>query len=100
MPNDRHATHSHGARSGAWDPDAPFDRRDRETALGLVIQTFVGAAHLAKESDRSLAELREMVTSPGGTTQAALEVLMAPDGLQPLLDRAIAAAARRSRDLA
>jgi len=40
------------------------------------------------------------VTSPNGTTAAALEVLMAPDGMQPLMDRAVAAAARRSRELA
>jgi pyrroline-5-carboxylate reductase len=40
------------------------------------------------------------VTSPNGTTQAALEVLMAEDGIQPLFDRAIAAATARSRELA
>ncbi|MFQ5959448.1 MAG: pyrroline-5-carboxylate reductase dimerization domain-containing protein, partial [Alphaproteobacteria bacterium] len=40
------------------------------------------------------------VTSPGGTTQAALEVLMGEDGLQPLLSRAVARAAERSRELA
>jgi pyrroline-5-carboxylate reductase len=44
--------------------------------------------------------LRQNVTSPGGTTAAALEVLMANDGLAPLMARAIAAAARRSRELA
>jgi pyrroline-5-carboxylate reductase len=47
---------------------------DRETALQLVIQTFLGAACLAKDSDKSLSELREMVTSPGGTTAAGLAV--------------------------
>jgi pyrroline-5-carboxylate reductase len=40
------------------------------------------------------------VTSPGGTTRAALDVLMAPDGLEPLITRAVLAAARRSRELA
>jgi pyrroline-5-carboxylate reductase len=40
------------------------------------------------------------VTSPGGTTAAALDVLMADDGLQPLMNRAIEAATRRSRELA
>jgi len=40
------------------------------------------------------------VTSPGGTTLEALKVLMAADGLQPIFDRAIAAATRRSRELA
>ena len=51
-------------------------------------------------SPDSAAQLRTNVTSPGGTTAAALEVLMAPDGLGPLLERAVAAAARRSRELA
>jgi pyrroline-5-carboxylate reductase len=46
------------------------------------------------------ARLRESVTSPGGTTRAALDVMMAPDGLQTLLTRAVLAAARRSRELA
>jgi pyrroline-5-carboxylate reductase len=44
--------------------------------------------------------LRENVTSPGGTTRAALDVLMADDGMLRLLDRAVAAATRRSRELA
>ena len=48
----------------------------------------------------SAAQLRANVTSPGGTTAAALEVLMAADGLAPLMERAVAAAARRSRELA
>jgi len=43
--------------------------------------------------------LRERVTSPGGTTAAALEVLMGEDGLDGLLQRAVAAATRRSREL-
>jgi pyrroline-5-carboxylate reductase len=51
-------------------------------------------------SDDPPETLRANVTSPGGTTQKALEVLMAKDGLQPLFDRAIAAAAERSRELA
>jgi pyrroline-5-carboxylate reductase len=44
--------------------------------------------------------LRQNVTSPGGTTAAALEVLMARDGMQPLLTSAVAAATQRSKDLA
>jgi pyrroline-5-carboxylate reductase len=44
--------------------------------------------------------LRENVTSPGGTTAAALKVLMAKSGLDPLLKKAVAAATRRSRELA
>jgi pyrroline-5-carboxylate reductase len=46
------------------------------------------------------ATLRENVTSPGGTTAAALEVLMGPDGMQSLLTRAVAAATQRSKELA
>jgi pyrroline-5-carboxylate reductase len=44
--------------------------------------------------------LRNEVTSPGGTTEAALKVLMATDGLEPLLRKALAAAAARGRKLA
>jgi pyrroline-5-carboxylate reductase len=51
-------------------------------------------------SDVDAATLRQNVTSPGGTTAAALEVLMGPEGLERLLTRAIEAATRRSRDLA
>jgi pyrroline-5-carboxylate reductase len=55
---------------------------------------------LARLSDDSPARLRENVTSPGGTTRAALDVLMAKDGLAPLIKRAVFAAATRSRELA
>jgi pyrroline-5-carboxylate reductase len=44
--------------------------------------------------------LRQNVTSPGGTTAAALEVLMGNDGVPPLMTRAVAAAARRGKELA
>jgi pyrroline-5-carboxylate reductase len=44
--------------------------------------------------------LRQNVTSPGGTTAAALAILMADDGMQPLFDRAIAAARQRAEELA
>jgi len=71
-----------------------------DLAMRLARQTVVGAAALAEQSDEAAATLRQNVTSPGGTTQAALEVLMAQDGMQPLFDRALAAAARRSRELA
>jgi pyrroline-5-carboxylate reductase len=46
------------------------------------------------------ATLRQNVTSPGGTTAAALGVLMAKDGLDPLMQAAVAAATKRSRELA
>ncbi len=71
-----------------------------EVAGRLALATVAGAGQLAMHGGESPAQLRKNVTSPGGTTQAALEVLMAKDGLQPLVTRAVAAAARRSRELA
>ena len=68
--------------------------------MRLARATVVGAGELAFQSDDTAAQLRTNVTSPGGTTAAALEVLMAADGLEPLMERAVAAAARRSRELA
>ncbi len=73
---------------------------DAELALGLARATVRGSGELAHLSDQGAAQLRRNVTSPGGTTEAALEVLMAEDGLKPLISRAIAAATRRSRELA
>ncbi|MGC2202411.1 MAG: pyrroline-5-carboxylate reductase [Stellaceae bacterium] len=69
-------------------------------ALQLARSTVAGSGELARLSDESPAQLREDVTSPGGTTRAALDVLMAPDGLERLIKRAVAAAAARSRELA
>lgn len=71
----------------------------REAAGVLARATISGAAALMAQSGAEPAELRRQVTSPGGTTQAALEVLMGPDGLTPLLERAVAAAVARSRAL-
>ena len=71
-----------------------------ETAARLARQTIVGAGALLEAADEDPATLRRNVTSPGGTTAAALAVLMADDGLQPLISKALAAAARRSRELA
>ena len=71
-----------------------------ELATRLARATVAGAGELLHRSDESAAQLRVNVTSPKGTTQAALDVLMASDGLQPLVTRAVAAAARRSRELA
>ena len=71
-----------------------------ELAMRLARATVCGAGALADGSDEPAGALRRNVTSPGGTTEAALEVLMAGDGLEPLLGRAVAAAARRSRELA
>ena len=69
-------------------------------SLDLARATVAGAGELARRSDETAAVLRQRVTSPGGTTQAALEVLMAEHGLAPLLRDAVEAAAARSRELA
>jgi pyrroline-5-carboxylate reductase len=66
----------------------------------LARQTVAGSGALLAASSESAAELRKAVTSPGGTTQAALEVLMASDGMPKAFSKAIAAATRRSRELA
>ena len=72
----------------------------RELAERLALATVAGSGQLALRGDDPPAQLRKNVTSPGGTTQAALEVLMAGDGLQALMTRAVEAAAKRSRELA
>jgi pyrroline-5-carboxylate reductase len=66
----------------------------------LARATVAGSGELLHRSPEEAATLRKNVTSPGGTTAAALDVLMAADGLAPLMEKAIAAATRRSRDLA
>jgi pyrroline-5-carboxylate reductase len=71
-----------------------------ELATKLARETVAGSGELLHRSDLDSATLRQNVTSPGGTTAAALEVLMAKDGLQPLMIRAIAAATKRSKELA
>jgi pyrroline-5-carboxylate reductase len=71
-----------------------------ELATKLARETVAGSGELLRRSSADSAMLRQNVTSPGGTTAAALEVLMGPDGLQSLLTRAVAAATRRSRQLA
>jgi pyrroline-5-carboxylate reductase len=69
-------------------------------ATRLARETVAGSGELLHRSELASATLRQNVTSPGGTTAAALEVLMGKDGLQPLLTRAVAAATRRSKELA
>jgi pyrroline-5-carboxylate reductase len=69
-------------------------------ATQLARATVAGSAALAALSPEAAAQLREAVTSPGGTTRAALDVLMASDGLETLLTRAVLAATQRSRELA
>ena len=70
-----------------------------ETARALVLQTILGAARMLSESGEPAAVLRQRVTSPGGTTQAAIESFEA-GGFRQLVDRAIDAATRRGRELA
>lgn len=82
------------AAAGASEGLAP------ELALHLARATVAGAGALAEAADETPDQLRVNVTSPGGTTAAALEVLMDPqEGFPPLLKRAVKAAADRSREL-
>ena len=71
-----------------------------ELATKLARETVAGSGELLHRSEQDSATLRQNVTSPGGTTAAALEVLMGRDGMQPLMIRAIAAATKRSKELA
>lgn len=71
-----------------------------ELATKLARDTVSGSGELLHRSDLDSATLRKNVTSPGGTTAAALNVLMADDGMQPLMTRAVAAATARSKELA
>ena len=70
-----------------------------EVAKALARATMAGAAALMDASGEEPAELRRQVTSPNGTTEAALKVLMADEGLGPLMRKAVAAATNRSREL-
>ena len=72
---------------------------DADQSMQLARQTVVGAAALLQAEALPAAQLRENVTSPNGTTAAALSVLMGPDGLEQLMDRAVTAARRRSEEL-
>jgi pyrroline-5-carboxylate reductase len=66
----------------------------------LARETVAGSGELLHRSADPAATLRQNVTSPGGTTAAALGVLMASDGLDPLMTKAVAAATRRGKELA
>ena len=69
-------------------------------ATKLARETVAGSGELLHRSEVAAATLRQNVTSPGGTTAAALEVLMGQDGLEQLMTRAVAAATARSKQLA
>ncbi|MSO93135.1 MAG: pyrroline-5-carboxylate reductase [Rhodospirillales bacterium] len=71
-----------------------------DLAKRLARATVAGAGELLHRAPEPAEVLRKNVTSPGGTTAAALEVLMGDDGLKALLRKAVAAATRRSRELA
>ena len=74
---------------------------DPDVAMRLARETVSGAGELMRRSDENASTLRQNVTSPGGTTAAALSVLMADDdGMQKIFDRAIMAAKNRSEELA
>jgi len=71
-----------------------------DLAARLACATVAGSGELLHRSSVDAATLRQNVTSPGGTTAAALEILMASDGLDRLMKDAVAAATRRARELA
>lgn len=73
---------------------------DAALAKQLALATVAGAGEYAAAAGEGAAELRRRVTSPNGTTQAALDVLLAEHGMRELMTRAASAAARRSRELA
>src|SRR4051794_18473454 len=66
----------------------------------LARETVAGSGELMHRSALAASTLRQNVTSPGGTTAAALDVLMGADGLDPLMTKAVAAATKRGKDLA
>ncbi|WP_434673029.1 pyrroline-5-carboxylate reductase [Pseudomonas sp. R1-15] len=71
----------------------------REIAVQLTLQTALGAAHMAVSSDVDAAELRRRVTSPAGTTEAAIKSFQA-GGFEALVEKALGAAAHRSAEMA
>ncbi|WP_164670579.1 pyrroline-5-carboxylate reductase [Virgibacillus doumboii] len=71
---------------------------DKETAKALVAQTVVGAGEMLKQTGEAAGDLREKVTSPGGTTQAGLEALAA-DGFQDAIKNCVKSARERSIEL-
>jgi pyrroline-5-carboxylate reductase len=70
-----------------------------DLAEKLARTTIAGSGELLERATEDAAALRRNVTSPGGTTAAALAVLMGQDGLEALMQKAVAAATRRSREL-
>ncbi|QDP20367.1 pyrroline-5-carboxylate reductase family protein [Sphingomonas xanthus] len=73
---------------------------DPQLAAQVAVQTLIGTAALADDTGESMADIARRVASPAGTTEQGLAVLDGPDGLQPLVDRMLAAAVRRGEELA
>ena len=71
----------------------------KDMAARLAIETIIGAAALMEQSGQTPNALRKMVTSPGGITQAALDILMDDGGMPILLRKALRAAVTRDREL-
>lgn len=69
-------------------------------ARSLALETVIGSAALAGVSHETFEQLRKNVTSPGGTTEAAIDVLLGENGLARLVDNSVKAAQKRSRELA
>jgi pyrroline-5-carboxylate reductase len=82
----------------AMEAAAKAEGLEDAAARTLVLQTILGAARMLTESDEAPSELRKRVTSPNGTTQAAIEAFQ-QGGFEPLVARAIAAASERGRQL-
>lgn len=72
----------------------------KDLAAKLARETVCGAGELLYRSDLAASKLRENVTSPNGTTAAALKILMGENGFDRLLEEAVAAATRRGKELA
>jgi pyrroline-5-carboxylate reductase len=70
-----------------------------DTAKALAVETVAGSAALAQQSGEELATLRQNVTSKGGTTEAALSILLGSGGLEPLVKEAVKAAAKRAVEM-
>lgn len=73
---------------------------DPELAEAVAAQTLAGTGAMAAATGESMAGIAKRVASPRGTTEQGLAVLDAPDGLQPLVDRMLAAASKRAEELA
>ncbi len=73
---------------------------DAEVAKTLAAGMLHGSVHLAEKSEKNFTQLRENVTSKGGTTEAAISVLMQNDALENLIDNAVQEAIKRAKELA